>query len=164
MSQHKIVTLQEITPDTPPGQYIVNGKVVTHTGEETKVQQSDKEYTEINHLLEPLLKKGGLRHSIKFEGEYDDVPVQTYRDAQLQIARANTMHSELPPNIRKQFPTPEEFLEFVQNPDNYKEMVKLGIAKGNDGKTKTGANSGAPTKEDQDGDGKKDVANPPETP
>jgi hypothetical protein len=135
-----------------PGQYVYrceNGiqkfKCVTYTGEKTLVEQSAAIETDLNRLLEPAIRQGLLRHSIKFEGEYDDIPVQTFEDAQIVIANAKSMYEELPSAIRKNFDGPKGFLEFVNNPDNKDQMESMGILKGNDGITRTGAPSGAPT-------------------
>ena len=156
MSQHVIKKLAKVTKDTPPGQYIIGNKVVTHTGLKTRVQQSDKHLTDLNKLLEPAMLKGALRHSVKFAGQYDDIPYSDYQSAQMKIAEAKTMYEELPMNIRKEFKTPGEFLKFVQNPQNGKRMQEMGILKGNDGLTATGANAGTATPTDVNGDGIQD--------
>lgn len=149
-----------------PGQYVMeikqkNGKVrrrcVTCMGTESKVDESQKDLTDISKLLEPAIAKGLLRHTVKYTDQYDDIPVLTYQDALETIAKANTMFEELPLQIQSRFNNnPEKFLEFVQNPANAAEMEKLGMLRGNDGLTATGAPSGAPTKTDKDGDGKLD--------
>jgi hypothetical protein len=165
MSQHKMKTILAkrdpktgfiIPPkNTKPGVYKVEGmnKIVTITAPESQVQQSDQHLTDINRLLEPAMRKGALRHSIKFAGKYDDIPYRDYQDAQYKIAEAKTMYEELPSNIRQEFDNPGKFLEFVQNPANADRMKQMGILKGNDGKTAQGAPSGAPTQTDMDGDG-----------
>ena len=151
MSQHKLKEIKSITKDTKPGVYRMGKKVVTHTGQDCLVQQSDKHLTDVNKLLEPAMRKGALRHSVKFAGQYDDIPFRDYQDAQMQIAKAKNMYEELPANIRQEFDTPGKFLEFAQNPKNVDRLMKMGILKGNDGVTAKGTPSGAPTPTDKDG-------------
>lgn len=143
-----------------PGQYVYpvkkgiqKFKCVTYTGDETRVEQSAAIETDLNELLRPAIEKGLLRHSLKFEGEYDDIPVASYEEAQIIIAEAKSMYEELPSQIRKRFDGPKGLLEFVQNPNNVNEMKELGILKGNDGITRTGAPSGAATPQDQNANG-----------
>lgn len=143
-----------------PGQYIYpvkqgrqKFKCVTYTGEETRVEQSAAIETDLNTLLQPAIDRGLLRHSIKFEGEYDDIPVKTFEEAQIVIAEAKSMYEELPSKIRNRFDGPKGFLEFVNNPNNGPEMQKLGILKGNDGITRTNAKSGAPVPGDVNANG-----------
>jgi len=149
------------------GQYIIQDdnkkvlKCVTYTGTETKVDESQKSLTDIHTLLEPAIKNGLLRHSTKFTDQYDDIPHLDFQEALETVAKAGEMFDALPSKIRNRFQNdPKQFLEFTQNPSNAEEMRSLGMLKGNDGFTSTGAPSGAPTKTDMDGDGIKDA--PPE--
>ena len=81
MSQHKIPVKTQITDKTPPGVYRVGKKIVTHTGQECLVEQSHKNMTDVNKLLEPAMKKGLLRHVVKFAGQYDDIPVNDFQES-----------------------------------------------------------------------------------
>jgi hypothetical protein len=155
MGQHSIKEITAVKASTKPGVYKIGKKIVTVCGK-SNVQQSDKDLTNLNKLLEPAMKKGLLRHTVKFAGQYDDIPVADYQEAQLITAKAKSMYEELPMNIRAEFDTPAKFLEFVQNPKNANKMQEMGILAGNDGKTADGKNSGAPSPGDMDGDGVKD--------
>ena len=136
-------------------------KVQTHTGTESKVDEAQAQLTDINLLLEPAKAKGLLRHAIKYEEKYDDIPALTYQDALNKVAKAGEMFDALPSNMRNRFNNdPQQFLEFVHNPSNADEMQKLGMLKGNDGLTINGQPSGAPTLTDKDGDGVKDTPPP----
>lgn len=152
MSQHEIKELPA-GPNAKPGVYRAGNKIVTVTGQVTKVEQSHKHLTDINLLLEPAMRKGLLRHTVKFAGQYDDIPVADFRTAMSTVAKAKSMYEELPANIRKEFKSPEKFLEFVQNPANGEKLKKLGMLKGNDGLTAKGTKSGAPTPTDVNADG-----------
>jgi hypothetical protein len=172
MSQHKMQELNAnkngdpiVDNKTRPGQYRCGKKIVTVTGTESRVDQAQAINTDLANLLEPAMRKRLLRHSVKFAGQYDDLPYTDYRDAMNKIAIAKSMYEQLPPDLTGRFQDPGEFLKYVQNPANAKEMQDLGILQGNDGLTGTGAPSGAPTKTDMNGDGKPDnlppVSNPP---
>jgi phage internal scaffolding protein len=160
-----------------PGQYVKmkNGKavkVITFLGSEEKTEQAQRALTDVHALLEPAIKRGLLRHSYDFEGEYDDIPALTYEDALNVKAKAESMFEQLPSAWRNKFNNdPKQFLEFTQNPDNGPEMAKMGMLRGNDGFTISGTPSNAPT--DLNNDGKVDTidtnadgvpdSNPPET-
>lgn len=160
MSQHNIPIVNNIDDITEPGVYRLGKKIVTYTGSESKVEQSQRFLTDVNRLLEPAMKKGLLRHVTKFAGEYDDIPVRTYQEAQMIVAKAKTMYQKLPADIRKEFNTPDKFLKFVQDPKNAERMQQMGILKGNDGLTAKGTPSGAPTPTDKNGDGVPDPISP----
>ena len=122
-------------------------KVFTITGTKTKTDQAFKDDTDLTHILQPAIRKGLLDHAIKFEGQYDDMPNFDFQEANIKIAKANSMFERLPAKIRTKFNNnPGEFLEFTGNPENKEALQKMGLLKGNDGKTSTGAPSGAPTK------------------
>lgn len=146
-----------------PGQYIVHDgtadnkigkviKVLTITGDEELVDQAQAQLTDINYLLENAKRKGLLNAATQFEGEMDNIFPNDYQEAMNIIAQADSMFESLPSDVRNRFKgNPKEFLAFVQNPANGEELVKMGIAKGNDGFTRTGAPSGAPTDLNKDG-------------
>lgn len=170
MSQHKqVITVanKNAIGNKGPGQYAVKeGKrlrVLTVTGDENKVDQSQKDNTDLSKILEPSRKAELLRHTVKFEGEYDDIPAIEYQDALAIQAKADQMFEALPRHVKNKFENnPHKFLEFVNNPGNVEEMKTLGLMKGNDGLTESGTKSGAPTEQDQNGDGIPD--SPPKAP
>ena len=107
-------------------------------------------------MLEPAIQKGLLRHSIQYQGEYDDIPSITYQEALDTVAKGNEMFDSLPPKVRQRFKGDiKQFLDFTQNPDNFQEMSKLGLTKGVDGFRADGTPSGAAT--DMNGDGRRDT-------
>lgn len=132
-----------------PGQYVVTEtdkktnitrvRVITYTGDECKVDQAQTSLTDVHVLLEPAIRQGLLRHSTKYEGEYDDIPFKDYNEALNIQAHANTMFEELPSKIRNRFENnPAKFLEFTQDPKNVPEMQALGMTRGVDGLTISG--------------------------
>jgi phage internal scaffolding protein len=166
--KHKITKLSEVG-SKGPGMYILenktNGKLrrrcITYNGTDSKVDQAQEHLTNVAELLEPAVRKGLLRHSIKFEGEYDDIPVKDYQEALFITAQAKSMFEQLPSKVRNRFDNdPAKFLEFTHNPENAQEMREMGILKGNDGLTGAGTPSGAPTKTDMNADGIPDSQQP----
>ena len=75
-------------------------------------------------------KRQGLNFPIpNFDDSIMDVSdVPSYHEAMNTIIAAQHSFDSLPSSLRKRFGNdPGEFLEFVKNPDNLDEMVKLGI-------------------------------------
>jgi hypothetical protein len=131
-----------------PGQVIVTHgdkikKVVTVTGLESKTEQSYGEMLDINRMLEPAMKQGLLRHGITFEGEYDDIPVGDFQEAQFIVAKGKSMFEQLPSNMRTKFENdPAKFMAFVQDPANESWLRENGVVKGIDGLTASGEDTG----------------------
>lgn len=158
-----VVTVKKDIGKNGPGIYVLDEgkkdihgkplrKVITITDKDKIVEQSQKQLTDVDVLLEPAKRNGLLRHVTRYEGEYDDIPAASYEEALKITTQANTMFENLPLNAKRKFNNnPKEFLEFVQNPANGKEMIKLGLAQGNDGLTAKGTPSGAPTDLNRDG-------------
>lgn len=144
---HEIDNINQLaTVDTSAkGMHVIRLKgkcirVETTTGTDTNVDQSFEHLTDVNKILEPAIKKGLLRHK-KFEGEADDYPAYDYLTAQTRIAKANSMYEQLPQKVRKQYPTPADFMKAVQDPTaGFIKMLKdNGLATIVDGKDSTGA-------------------------
>jgi hypothetical protein len=133
--------------DYQPGKYVFTNargnvlKVTTITGP-GKTEQSYKEDLDINRMLEPAIRKGLLRHVNKFEGEYDDIPVESFQDAQFIVSKGKNMYEALPSRIRAKFKGPGEFMEYVQNPENRPWLKKHGLLKGLDGMDRRGNSTG----------------------
>jgi hypothetical protein len=138
-----------IARNTETGKIVItdeNGKVLkvgTHTGTENKVEQAYGEQLDINNLLEPAIRKGLLRHGVTFEGEYDDIPVGSFQEAQNIVARGKSMFEALPSAIRTKFENdPGKFINFVQDPQNRPWLEQNGIVKGLDGLDREGKITG----------------------
>ena len=108
-------------------------------------EQAHKRETDMNYILREYTKTGLIKHAKNYQGQYDDVSVQSFQEAMFLVKNAERMFSELPSEARKRFANnPEQFLEFVQNPDNKSEMQRMGILKGNDGIDVSGASVNVP--------------------
>lgn len=109
-------------------------------------EQSHKNETDMNYILRDYTRTGLIRHAQKNQGRYDDVSVQDFHEAMNIVTQSQQMFNELPGQIRARFANnPAEFLSFVQNPANKKEMHDMGILRGNDGIDVRGAATTAPT-------------------
>lgn len=95
------------------------------------VEQHHKDTQNVNniikrHGMDMIAKTAALQ-----QPQYimDDNPNNDFQEA-MQIVTAAQQHFDvLPSEIRKKFNnSPAEFLDFVHNPDNSDEMVKLGLA------------------------------------
>lgn len=117
-----------------PSRFRVNyGPQIKQTLECTdpsRTKQSFKDECNINKILERFSKTGELTHLMKAEPRYGDfADVGTFQEAMGVVAFAHEQFAALSAAVRKRFNNdPSEFLEFANNPENHKEMVKLGLA------------------------------------
>jgi phage internal scaffolding protein len=109
---------------------LVRRKVVNHTGDESKVQKSFQDETDIKNILEKYGRTGILpiMKNEAIYGDFSEVP--DYMEAQNIIKQADEQFSLLSSDLRKRFENdPAKFLEFCTNPSNMEEMIELGLAK-----------------------------------
>lgn len=98
--------------------------------EEGRTEQHYKDITNINNIVSKYDKTGHIEHRNEYRGEYGFASSKTLDEAFNIINKAQTMFGELPSKTRARFDNDaRQFLDFVQNPDNAKEMVKLGLAR-----------------------------------
>lgn len=112
-------------------------------------EQSHLEQCDINIILADYSRTGFMRHAKENQGRYDDVTSYDFQKSMETVANVKSMFEGLPSAIRNEFGhDPNNFLNYVQNPQNVNELAKRGILKGNDGIDITGAYNKAPTKAD----------------
>lgn len=110
---------------------------ITFNTEAGLTKQSFKDECNINKIMDKFQRTGIISHYASHGPQYMEIEPGDFLDAQLVIAKANTMFEELPSSVRKRFHNnPEHFLEFVQNPSNQEEMVQMGLASHIDQPTK----------------------------
>lgn len=98
--------------------------------EECKTEQKFKDECDINWLVNKYDPRTLAEMRSKTEGQYGFVDSQSFQDAMYIVAKADQMFDQVPSQIRKRFENnPAQFLEFVQNPDNAEELVKMGLAR-----------------------------------
>lgn len=101
------------------------------TQEEGKTRQSCKDECDINKIVSRFKKTGRLPEIIKQNPQYGDFStVEDFQTSLNIISKATAQFDYLPSAIRTRFNNdPAEFLEFVHNPDNKEEMIRMGLAK-----------------------------------
>ncbi len=99
-----------------------------------RTKQSFAEESNINIIMKRYEKTGMLDHLNAHRGDYGDfIGASDYHTSMNLIREAGEMFMEIPAGVRARFGNdPAEFLEFVQDPDNLEEMVKMGLATKNE--------------------------------
>lgn len=122
---------------------------LTRSGAQGEVltKQSFKEESNINHIVNKYLKTGQLPNSSRAAmarfGDFSNIP--SYKESLEVVLRAQEMFSELPSAVRNRFRNdPEQILQFLADPANRDEAVKLGLIDASTGKPP------APTQEQSD--------------
>ncbi len=91
-----------------------------------RTKQAFKDQCDITKILSKAQKTGTISHLNKHEASYGDFADFDYFEAQLQIAKANTIFDELPSEVRREFnQNPQEFFEFANHPDNVGRLAEL---------------------------------------
>lgn len=95
----------------------------------TMTQQNFKQECDINHILKKYQKTGIIEHANRFQGNYTDLSeVADFQTACNIVIEAQEAFNSLPSSIRKQFSNdPQEFLSFVENPENHDSMIQMGL-------------------------------------
>lgn len=104
-------------------------RVRTPVGKKSLTKQSFKDQCDINNILAGYQKTGIVNHVSKYQARYDDVEPIDYHTAMNIVVTTNSMFAELPSSVRAEFNhDPKMFLEAVQNPDKYQDvLVKHGL-------------------------------------
>lgn len=100
----------------------------------SRTKQSFRDQCDVNSVLQRFRKVNGVDYLNVYKeasgGSYGDFSaVGDYRSALDAVRRADEAFMALPSNIRARFYNdPGEFLGFCENPANFDEMVRLGLA------------------------------------
>lgn len=91
--------------------------------------QSFKEECDVNVILSRYMKTGQLIHVNTRTGVYADVSeIPDLMGAMTQVQHAQQAFDDLPAEIRKRFNnSPVEMINFLQDPRNDEEAIKLGL-------------------------------------
>jgi phage internal scaffolding protein len=94
-------------------------------------QQHFKDECDVNRILAKYQRTGLIDHVNRFNGDYADLSdVPDFQASLDAVISAQEAFLTLPSSVRKQFDNdPAVFLDFVHNPDNRDEMVRMGLAK-----------------------------------
>lgn len=94
----------------------------------TLTQQQFKDECDINTILAKYQKTRAYTHANNHQPNYGYVTSNDFRESMEIVTNAQEMFDELPSSIRNKFRNnPEEFMDFVQNPENAPEMAVLGL-------------------------------------
>ncbi len=107
-----------------PGAVDKNGDIVYFT------EQSHKNVCDVNNIVKKYDTTGLISHLSKMEARFGDMTGLEFKEAQDQIILAKNMFDLLPADIRKRFENdPGKLLEFMEDPLNRDEAIKLGMIK-----------------------------------
>lgn len=91
-----------------------------------RTKQAFGDATDITKMLAKAQRVGSISHLEKYEAVYGDFAKFDFQDAQLQIAKANTIFAELPSELRKEFgQSPQRFFAYANDPENVGKLEKL---------------------------------------
>lgn len=94
-------------------------------------KQSFRDECEINNIMKKWQKTGMMDHLAKVSpqfGDFSNYTSDSYQDALNIVITAQEAFAALSSDIRGRFYNdPTYFLDFVNNPDNADEIVKLGL-------------------------------------
>lgn len=104
-------------------------RVATINNEPTKTQQQFKDDVNINKIMKKYHSTGQITHLNNRQGVFADLSTaQDFFDSVNTLKKAGEAFDQLPSAVRRKFNNdPGELLEFIHNPDNFEEGVKLGI-------------------------------------
>lgn len=93
---------------------------------------TDPQWTEesdINYIMDKFQKTGQLTHTSNRQGVYADVSqIPDLLGAAIIVKEAQDNFNALPSQIREKFKNdPQEMINFLQDPKNAEEAVKLGL-------------------------------------
>lgn len=97
----------------------------------SRAKPSFKDECDVNRVMARFEQTGIVEHTNAHQGNYGDFlsAPSSYHEAVQQVADAQQMFMSLPAKVRARFSNdPGYFLEFVEDPDNLDEMVRLGLA------------------------------------
>jgi len=105
-------------------------KILKMFDKQGRTKQSHKNECDINQIMAKFQKTGVLTHAKSQEAEYGDIPSVDFQEAMNIVIQSREMFAELPSSVRKRFNnSAQNYLEFLENPDNKEEMRKMGLLK-----------------------------------
>lgn len=104
-------------------------RVQTENTGPSKTDQSFKDDCDVNLILKRFMKTGQRLPQVT--GKYNDISeVPNLADALTQLNEAQHAFDNLPSFVRKRFGnSPVELVNFLKDPQNFEEGVKLGLLK-----------------------------------
>lgn len=103
-------------------------RVLQEVGEEpSRTKQAFRDECDVNNILSRYRRTGLIDYKNVYSAQYGDIPAMDFQQAQNLVLRARKMYDDLPSTVRREFASPYDFLDFVQNPANGDRMVELGL-------------------------------------
>lgn len=94
----------------------------------TLTKQSFKDECDINQIVDRFLKTGALPENVAVPQFGDFDTVNDYQSALAIVMAADEAFMSFPHDFRARFSNdPAQFIEFVHNPANREECIKLGL-------------------------------------
>lgn len=103
--------------------------VETVNNEPSLTQQQFKDECDINNIINRFAKTGEFLHLTSKVGQYADFSgITDYHFMLNQVLDAQSAFDSLPATLRQRFSNdPGELIQFLQNPNNTEEAIKLGL-------------------------------------
>nr|QJB19266.1 MAG: internal scaffolding protein [Microvirus sp.] len=95
-----------------------------------KTRQDMKDECDINLILKGFGVTGRMDHVMRTPGEYGFASSIDLQESLAIVQKADAVFNELPSQLRRRFAnSPAEFLAFVQDKKNEKELYAMGLMK-----------------------------------
>ncbi len=108
--------------------YVRGDRLYTAVIGKSRTKQSMAAECDINNIMAKYQKTGAIAHINKHGMEYGFASGLDFAESMRVVKDGQRMFDDLPSLLRRRFKDdPAEFLDFVQNPDNSDEMLKLGL-------------------------------------
>lgn len=126
--------------------YVDPGIDASATDDSPGAVQEFKEESDINNIMRNVQLTGATDWLNNMAGTYEDVTGVDFQTCMDQTMRAQEAFDALPSSIRDRFQNnPVAFLDFVHDPGNADEMVRLGLREPVPTAAPASATAGAPT-------------------
>lgn len=107
----------------------VSAATATTCEKETKTQQQFRDEVDINTIVERFGVTGEMPPQINFPTEQEFEETFDFQTAMNTIVKAQESFMTLPAKARARFNNdPQQFMEFIHDPENQEEAIKLGMA------------------------------------
>jgi len=95
----------------------------------SKTDQSQLAQTDVNNIMAKYKKTGQITHLAKVQGHFADLSqIQDLHTSMNQVVMAQQTFDALPSELRLRFQnSPLEMVNFLNNPNNDQEAIKLGL-------------------------------------
>ena len=108
--------------------YGKKSRIQIEFNDSSMTKQSFKDDSDINNIMEKYQKTGAIEHANNYSANYGFATSLDLRESLEIVETAQRMFDGLPSKIRSQFGnSPENFLDFVQDPNNTAQMAEMGL-------------------------------------